>query len=1259
MSSTNPIVEAADNDNTAPERALPATRLSAQTAQAATRLDEVVPPVNSESANSDFVNLDEAGGIPIDVPLPNDRVPVRDVVIPEPEIPLPAQTLPETPSTASAPLDNPSQVQSSSPAPLAVQLNAPLAAPLDSNDATNSPLMPTPVMDVNQYGNWRDSYDWSNMPPEDLLEATSIMRGAVPPSVQNRIPDPAEVPNSGLPGTPEVRVRNNFAIAPIGQHQVYNGAFQQQQLQQMTEQAGESVSLQNINGTVPNAVLPNPTDSVNAFVNPQVVFAPAEGFQRRTAISTNLADYDQYIRRPPTPQELMRQLRANTGADASREASGDLAPIDMASMFSPRNREGVVKPNGLFESLSNIWGAVTSGRWQDARLDLGDFGDQWWSPLLYGFGQIDNVPLGFILDGADSLASTFGGTSLKSDNDPTPFVLRALRGDDLGFSNYGSMNSGRQNPLGLWGNESDKGVEEAFLGFALKSIAFPFARETLAERIVMGQRIFNGEVRPQRAGLMALGLVLDVVTNPSDIVKIAGRISRAGRVGEAAQAVQETERIANSIPNTSALAIRQPFAAPQPPTSNLVSRNPFSERRVNDATIARSGAIERSDLPVYDLPPEEFRQMILDLDPESAARFHSELSNHVNRYGETTVAPYYSPSGIVNEVYNSSNAVPTAFTGNPNFYRQLPQNAGNAVIDVIGEVVPPGTFNTWDNLDSVAVSLRKTDEAGNPLTTLQSIPDISVVNAVDLVNNVINPLAPVSRRGVTLPRLNQELAVDPVTIAETLPRPVSEATLRRMRNINEIPAREPYTVNTRVPAVFAERGEGLILPKLRNALPLSDMLRTVDAADASDIVNRVDSWIETAAERGIRLKTPDYSGFVVTKNGDVSYTNMRNLTLDDNALTKLADEIPRYQRLAQNVNNLTRATRLLEVMQPSAMRTPDMLNELLTGVVPPLPKGFVPQRNLLEATDDYVAAQERFSNATRVLQRVEAEYYNIGDALPNRRFDTAMLNRDMTVFRTRSGVVRESATAAREVQALQDLDGLDFMLPLKRQRPDIGPNTYEVTKAPKGSEPLVKNGRLNLPPENLDVDFLQGMAEQLADRGYVHYNLVDSVSYTPDGRYIVTDDYSAIQKIDDTFGGKATPDEIAMVRQVEADLVNRRIDELTRNFDIDSFELGNPPRYQEGSFNRSIDRIVNEYNRAPEMHAAPLRQQVKYELGRETQLAKREAEAALTSLENAQKRVQSIAETARNRHEVLTQEAAIRRQRKLDETMSRNGTQCI
>lgn len=1023
-------------------------------------------------------------------------------------------------------------------------------------------------------------------------------------------------------------------------------------------------------------LLPNPF----AFqgLSPDVLYGNASGgtTAMRTSGTNIVEDWLPWVNSLQNSQRAEERAwldRIRSGLEIRSEMDGSLAPIDMVGGNVPNGAGSTVGRGGVFNYIG-AWliDRIMPGKdYADQFSGAGDFGSGWLGGLFEAVSTFQNTTYGIALDVANN-TQALGRAALntpfdmsdfvdnmrqyqqefRGDADPTNYMDRAAQGVDLGFSNYGRMESGRVNPLGLWGTENSTEIQDImrWAGAAAGSMARNLDGSPTPEALE-AMRV-RDSITPNfgRLGLMALGLTLDVVTDPSDLAKLFARITGGARAARSlGEATQLSRRAA-------------PTASPETLTSVLSTEGAEAISAVQQAERMRAtlpdildfvrprqaGSVMspelRSMLPNYTLPTTPPSVTTSAIVPSPA--------------GALIPAPivqrpiYYSPSAIVSDITASSVAAPTALRGTPDFVVNSVDTVADDVITAapaIADELAAIPLKSYDVIDAVVVSVARA--AGD-----------------DTLNLIPNILAPVNRQSVNVidNLAGDAVVLDIDTLAATLPRNVGNASRQRLTLYN-IGAGELETLPPATAApqrVYIEAPSGMadspyFPTSIDAARPLADV---AFATDKATVIAKADKYLAKLAKKGYVQRNADYSGFILsTKTNDIAYSNPSNLVRLEDAESVYGAMGEAYQRQAKDLARIYRQTRLGEVLAPSAQRTPDMFVELATGYAPKLPT--TPNRTLSRSIDSVLSAEDRFTNASRVLQRVESEAANVKLGMRNTTISEGFVNRTGTVKRLKDKAIRTSPTAFRERAFLRAMEEVDEVVNLKVDVKNAARDTYSVDLLPKDAQPLTKNGRLNVTPAELEelMPLVDDLVVDIVDRGYVHFNLVDSLHVLPDGTLKLSDNLQDTQKIDDIFHGVASVDEIDEVRRVERSIAHDRLANLRDNFNIDEYELGNQPRYTEGMFDNALARTVYEYDGDPSNlgKANQLRYQTKYELDRAAMLAKRELEAAIIARETAVTKFKDDVAAYNKRQAAITQEKLKAKQARIDKELSRGGGTCL
>lgn len=1032
---------------------------------------------------------------------------------------------------------------------------------------------------------------------------------------------------------------------------------------------GEDASFSSVAGDAAvTPVLPNPFRQ--QVLSPNVLYGnAAEGVTARQVVSTDiLGDWTPRLRvlqDNERAQANAQRIATTSGANIRDQVNGNLDPIDLVNTQISRGDGSLVNTSNdptynvdRRTGLRGIGVAIGAqlGQWFGLDPDnkvpqgfggsYGDFGSGWLGATLQSVSNFQNQLYGTALDAANNLQA--GARALvntpfdlndlsanirqyqqefRRDGDTADYRTRAARGDDLGFSNYGRMRDGRINPLGMWGTEGSQEFTNAIRQITLTPQTFARGAGGLPTQGALNAREQLNELRGNGAGLafgMGVGLLLDVLLDPSDVAKAIARF-RGGSVaarslGEAVQMSQRARRGVNAVSEVAATVSAEAAEAVQ--------------------AVQQTQRVQAAVPP----PPRVSTQVPAGIG----------IQNRVYTMPQITPPQYYSPSTIVNSVIGDNVAAPSYMRGTPEFVTRT-------VDDVANDVT------------SAAPALR-TELGATPLRSYATVDAVvaATVRATgdDALNLVPNMLAPVNRQA---PEVISSLATSAVKLdvemlAATLPRNVGNATRTRLVLYNNV----TDSAATALPAtaapqrVYISAPEGLVnnprFPvSIDAARPLADEIAVTGKSDV--LTARANKYLEALAKQGYVQRVPDYSAFVTsTRNADMAYTNSNNLVKVDDGVAALRAMSDDYVSLAADSARTYRQTRLLEVLSPSVRRTPDMFTELATGYAPKLPS--TPTRTLADKMDAVLSAEDRYTNAAQLLQRVEGEAANVDLALRNTTFETGYINRTGTVQKRSNGtVLRTSPTSGRETQALRDLADVDGFPRLQLDVKAAAPNTYVVDALPADAVPLVKNGALNVTLEELDdvLERVDDIVVNMAEKGYVHFSVVDSVHVLPDGSVRLTDNLAEIHRIDDIFYGAAAVDEIEEVMRVERAVVRDQLQRLRDSFDRTVYDLGNQPVYDDGLFNNALARSVYEYDGAPASlaNANRLRYQTKYELDRAALMAKRELEAAMTARDSAIAAFKSEVDTYNNRTRALSESQLRAKQRKFDAEMSRDRGQCL
>lgn len=1009
-------------------------------------------------------------------------------------------------------------------------------------------------------------------------------------------------------------------------------------------------------------VLPNPFRQ--QVLSPNVLYGnAAEGVTARQVISTDILNtWRPHIRALNDQQRAQAEaerVKLASGANIRDEVNGNLDAIDLVNsqLFrrdgTPVNedaRERILRNRTGLRGIGEAIGAQL-GQWfgldpedkypQGFSNSYGDFGNGALGALIQGVSNFQNSVYGTVLDAANGLqagARALANTPLDwndlssdarrymrefyRDGDDTNYRDRAARGDDLGFSNYGRMRDGTVNPLGMWGTEGSSEFANALQQITLTPQTFARDRYGVPTQGAVTARERLNELRGNGAGLalgMGVGLLLDVLLDPSDVAKAIARF-RGGSVaarslGEAVQMSSRARRGVNTVSEVAEVVSTEAAEAVQ--------------------------AVQTSQRVQASVPPVP---QITRVNTESTIQVMPQV----------TPPQYYSPSTIVNSVIGDNVAAPTYMRGTPEF---VTRSAADVAEDVL-------TAAPALRAELGAVPLRS-------LATVDSVVAATVrATGSDALNIVPNVLAPVNRQA---PQVITELAgdgvkLDPEMLAATLPRNVGNASRTRIALYNNV----DNTLTAALPAttapqrVYVQAPDGLVnnpmFPvSIDAARPLIDEIAATGKSDS--LMARANKYLQSLARQGYVQRTPDYSAFVTsTKNTDIAYTNLDNLVKVDDGVAALRGMSDDYVKLAADTPKVYRQTRLLEVLAPSAQRTPDMFVELATGYAGGLPK--VPTRDLARGVDTIIAAEDRYSNAAQLLQRVEGEVANVDLGLRNTTFETGFINRTGTVQRLSNGnVLRKSKSAGREVTALRELADVEGLPRVQLDVKNAEANTYTVDGLPKDAVPLVKNGALNITLEELDdvIQRVDDVIVNMAEKGYVHFDVVNSTHVLADGSIRVSDNVSDMRKINDIFYGAAEIDEIEEVMRVERSLARDQLERLRETFDSTRYELGNQPQYDNAMFDNALARSVYEYDGAPSSlaNANKLRYQTKYELQRAAQLAQRELEAAMSARDAAINKFRDSVNTYNTRSRALQENQLRAKQRKFDAELSRDRGECL
>jgi hypothetical protein len=1063
-------------------------------------------------------------------------------------------------------------------------------------------------------------------------------------------------------------------IAPPGQSQPLTQQLSADSLLTTPLTQGEDASVNaQLGESGIGAVLPNPYRQQQ--LSPNVLYGnAAEGVTARRTISTDIVGEWEPLRLSNVQRAEAAAWRERTraGLNIRDEMNGNLSPIDMVGAnVAPQGAASIIdlygtKPDangrynvsgisGLGSWLGSLIGNATNGDRPDIDVNFtgfGDFGSGWLGALINGVSNFQNSVFGIGLDVVNAGQSTLRAAAntpldigdfiadveryqneFRRDGDATSYYSRSQRGDDLGFSGFSQSANGRINPLGLWGNE-----RESLSGVLRLAQLTGDVYIAPLERLIFGRNPdreraleeWESRVRTSdgtRALMMALGLTLDVVTDPSDLIKVLSRLNAARRganvveaasnaipelvsgteLAEAAQATQTAQRASAAIPD--------PWVTPPaPPNAVVPIPPPSTDNFVNVEPLAS---------PWDDLP--------------------------VNR------PSYYSPSAIVNDMAASQIAVPSAVRGNPNFVVRGIDDVNADVISAAPELAA----------ELGAVPIRNLDVTDSVVAAaVRSVGD----EALNLIPNV---LAPVNRQPVSVIEslASGEVKLDVPTLAATLPRNVGQPTQTRLALYNNA----SNDVSSLIPAtrtpqrVYINAPEGLVNNPLfpvsiDNARPLIDSLADISV----DVTfNRANRYLDSLAKQGYVQRVPDYSGFVVSmKNSDIAYTNVDNLVNVGraDALRTLRANSDAYVKTASDPARIYRQTRLLETLSPSVMRTPDMFRELATGYAPRLPSS--PTRTQARLMDAVLTAEDRYTNAARLVQRVESEASNVNLALRNTAFSEGVVNRSGTVRKLSNGkFARTSQTSALEKSFLREMADNVYVVNVEPNSKVTKPFTYVVDALPEGAQPLVRNGRLNVTPDEIDelLPQLDDLVVDMADKGYVHLDLVNSVQVLPNGSILLSDNLSDVRRINEIFIDNVGIEELDEVRRVERALVNDELNRLRDTFDRDAYELGNAPRYDDAMFDNALARTVYEYDGAPLNRNAVnrVRYQTKYELDRAAQLANRELDTAISQREAAIRAFADDVKAASQRREAATQTQLRQRQQRVDDQLSVNKGECV
>jgi hypothetical protein len=1018
----------------------------------------------------------------------------------------------------------------------------------------------------------------------------------------------------------------------------------QQQLTTPTLTQGEDASFNTLAGDAGiTPVLPD----VNRqqVLDPDILYGNvARDVRAQRTISTDIVnDWAPYVRRLSDHQranaEYQRQ-QVISGANIRDQVNGSLPPVDLVNAQVAPGKSGAINVSGL-NGIGLVIGTWLNHTFGGNNPDVnftgfGDFGTGAVGAVIGAVSNLQNNVFSMGLDAANSIQAvtraavntpldindftanvqTYIGEFYR-DGDQTAYYDRAQRGDDLGFSNYANMADGRINPLGQWGTEGDGTFTDA-------------VRQTIdnARSLLSGQgyRSDFDVGLALRGGRMALGLVLDVITDPSDAAKAIARLTGGAReartLGEAIQLSQRSSR-----------------TAAQEGVAEFVATTEVTEA----VTAATHSQRMQATLPELNVPVRA---------PVNAATVTPNLDSLA--MPPVTPARYYSPSAIVNDITVSNVAAPSVLRGTPEFtLRTVPE-----VVNDVLEAAPA----LKAELGALPVRSYAAADA-IVAATVRSVGD-------EALNLVPNLLAPVNRQApdVITSLANTNVKLDADTLGTMLPRNVGSASRTRLalyNNVSEdltslLPATPaPQRVYINAPERLSNNP--LFPVSIDSARPLID--EAAAASNADSVFSRANRYLETLAKQGYVQRTPDYSAFVVSsKTSDIAYTNADNLVKVDNATAALRATEADYVKLAADRALTYRQTRLLEVLSPSVQRTPDMFNELASGYANKLPK--LPTRTLAASTDSIIAAEDRFANAAQVLQRIEGEAANVNLNLRNTTFDTGYINRSGTVQKRSNGtVLRTSPTAAKERVMLRELADVTGVPKLQLDTKAAAPNTYVVDSLPPDARPLVMNGRLNVTPDELTdiAQHVDDLVVNLVDKGYVHFDIIDSLHVLPDGTVRLTDNLADTQRIDDIFYGVAEIDEIDEVRRVERGIATDRLSALRDNFDVNAYETGNAPRYTEGMFDNALARTVYEYDGAPSSlaNANRLRHQTKYELERAAQLAKRELESASSARQAAIEKLRADVNLHNQRSQALTQTQLREKQRRVDDLLSKDRGACL
>lgn len=1012
---------------------------------------------------------------------------------------------------------------------------------------------------------------------------------------------------------------------------------------------GEDASFATQAGPLPNAVLPDVNNLQQ--LRPDVLYN-ADGFnvQSTRVLTTDILN-DWVPRRVAAEQRAQERAwfdRVSAGLEIRNEMNGTLAPLDMVTGQLPRDARLQTPGNRTVRGFSGLGEAaaswlvnlvnpsapdVTFGGFGDF-----EFGNSWVGGAIQAVSTLQNTTIGALLDVANNVQSgvraaantpwdlsdfvnnvTAYQNEFRRDGDPTTYMTRAARGDDLGFSNYGRMQDGRVNPLGLWGVEGNSEVSEALRFITAGASIMRRDRYGVPTQSAIDARTTVANTSSNamgRAALMATGLVLDVLTDPTDFLKAIARLTGT----TTSTAAASLRGVNTELPEMASAALQS---------------------RRAEATLIPDPWLT-APLPNNNvLPP-----VVENLVPVA------------QRLPDPWAGSYYSPSAIVNEIISSNVSAPTLLRGSPDF-------AVNSV------------ENVRTSINAAAPALSNTLNA-TPLPNLATLDSVVLAGGNEALTLVPNVLRPVSRQ---LPETIAELAsgtvkLDVDTLLATLPRNVEAPTTTRLTLYNNA----TDAANTMLPATPAPQrvyspptlpgiSDSLFPVSIESARPLVDEIAAAPQR-ADSMISRANRFLTRLADQGYVQITPDYAAFVTSTKADnaityVNNSNLRRVRSPQVARRMLRNSEQSYVNLANDVSGMYRQTRLLETLAPSALRTPDMFNELAKGYAPNLPA--VPNRRLASLIDDVVSAEDNFINTTATLRRLEAEASNVNLQMRNVPFNTGYVNETGTVRRlSNGGVVRTSATSVNEKDFLRALHDVDSVVSLRVDVKNSAPNTYTVDGVPANATPLVKNGKLNVLPETgaLDevVTQLDDLVVNMHSRGYVHFDLVNSVYVKPDGTVLLADNLHSARSIASILGESVNDVELLDdVLRTERSIVLSEVSRLRDGFDVDAYELGNAAYYETGKWRSPLERAVGEFDAAPSDRALAntVRYQTKYELDRVSAVARREVEAALVAREEAVNAFSDAVAKHNERANVLSAESARRRQQRVDAELSRDRGTCL